>query len=110
MNNPFEQLFEKLDRIEGMVRELSISREQVIQPEENDLLTITEASRLIRLAKPTIYYLSANSKIPVIKKGKRLYFSKIELLSWINSGRRATIEDISAEAGSYVKQRKAGRY
>jgi excisionase family DNA binding protein len=76
---------------------------------EDDLITIDDASALIRLAKPTIYFLTSQSKIPVIKKGKRLFFSKIELLDWLKSGRIVTTEEINNQSREYIQKRKAFR-
>lgn len=109
LENPFQALFEKLDTIEQALQELKAI--QVVQPEspESDLLSISEASELLRLSKNTIYFLSSQSKIPVTKKGKRLYFSKRELLDWIKSGRRATTDELNSVAFSHVQKRKAFR-
>ncbi len=68
-----------------------------LQPEEDILLTIKEASELISLSVPTIYSLVHRAEIPVNKKGKRLYFSKFELKEWIKSGRRKTKEEVLNE-------------
>nr|WP_295877368.1 helix-turn-helix domain-containing protein [uncultured Chitinophaga sp.] len=77
--------------------------------ETKDLLTINEASSFINLAKPTIYGLVGQSKIPCMKRGKRLYFSRQELTTWIKSGRKKTAQDIEAEADNYLSgKRKRG--
>lgn len=77
--------------------------------ETKDLLTINEASSFINLAKPTIYGLVSQAKIPCMKQGKRLYFSRLELISWIKAGRKKTIEDIQEEADNYLfSKRKRG--
>ncbi|MCZ4245840.1 helix-turn-helix domain-containing protein [Pedobacter punctiformis] len=67
-----------------------------------DFLTIDEASKFLNLAKATVYTLTSAGKIPVIKKGKRLYFTKQELMNWLKKGRKKTIEEIEEEAASYV--------
>ena len=70
-----------------------------------DLLSIDEAVVLLNLAKPTVYNLVSSGKIPVMKKSKRLYFSCNELLNWLKSGRKKTIDEIEEEAKSYVANR-----
>ena len=70
-----------------------------------DLLSIDEAVVLLNLAKPTVYNLVSSGKIPVMKKSKRLYFSRNELLNWLKSGRKKTIDEIEEEARSYVAKR-----
>jgi predicted DNA-binding transcriptional regulator AlpA len=49
-------------------------------------------------AKPTIYNLVSERKIPHSKRGKQLYFSKRELLDWISSGKRKTAAEIQSAA------------
>ena len=53
-----------------------------------ELLTINEAAEYLSLATQTIYGLVNRSKIPFMKKGKRLYFSTSELKVWVKSGNR----------------------
>ncbi len=71
----------------------------------DQLLTIKETATLLSLSVPTIYGLVSRSEIPVSKQGKRLYFSKQELLDWIRKGRKKTNAEISAEAVNYVSKR-----
>jgi predicted DNA-binding transcriptional regulator AlpA len=52
------------------------------------------AMEVTGLAKPSIYGLIWRKEIPHYKKGKRLYFSKIELLNWIKSGRQKLRSEI----------------
>lgn len=82
------------------------------QPTEqpDQLLTIQQAAEFLNLTVPTLYgYVHAN-KIPVSKPGKRLYFSKHELLEWAKAGRKKTLKDIEAEADQYLtKPDKKGR-
>jgi excisionase family DNA binding protein len=51
---------------------------------------IALACEITGLARPTIYGLVAQSKIPNMKRGKLLYFSRKELTDWIRQGRRKT--------------------
>ncbi len=76
----------------------------------NDLLSINEASSFLHLAKPTIYGLVSQSKIPCMKRGKKLYFSKGELMTWLQQGRRKTTAELQEEAESYlIQKRKRGK-
>lgn len=58
-------------------------------------ISIDEASELIQKAKPTIYTLVREGKIPVCKRGKQLYFFEDELLAWIEKGRKSTYDDLT---------------
>lgn len=97
------ELFTKLDNIERLIES------QNNQPEADQLLTIQQAGELIKLTPPTIYGLVSKNEIPFSKKGKRLYFSKVDLINWIKEGRNKTIAEISNEANTYVKM-KGGKH
>jgi excisionase family DNA binding protein len=91
------QLFDKLEAIENLL----ISHNTPL-PEEDKLLTIREAAEILHLSVYTVYGLVQRSEIPVCKRGKRLYFSKMELTKWIMSGRKKTQFEIRAEANKYL--------
>lgn len=77
--NPFEHLDAKLDAILREIRnKSSISSEE--------LLSIDEAAKLLNLSKATIYGYTHNRLIPFKKISRRLYFSKSELIAWIERG------------------------
>ena len=56
------------------------------QPEQ--LLTIQEAAEFLSLTVPTMYSKVSKGELPVMKRGKRLYFSRTELLEYIKDGRK----------------------
>lgn len=77
-----------------------------INPEEDRFLTIEETSKIIDLAKPSIYGLVHKNKIPFHKKSKRLYFLKSEILDWIKSGKQATKSDLEIRANEYLSKNR----
>lgn len=83
------KLYEKMEHIEKM-----LSAFPQLQLQNDELLTIAEASQLLKLAIPTIYSKVSRNEIPVNKQGKRLYFYKSELIEWIRSGRVKTNEEV----------------
>lgn len=85
------KLYDKLLSIERMLKELRITNNLTDQ----DLLNIKQASELITLAIPTLYSKVSLKQIPFCKKGKRLYFSRMELLQWVNSGTKETTAEIT---------------
>ncbi len=51
---------------------------------EEELLTIDEVSRMLKLAKNTVYHLISSKRIPYIKLSPRVVrFSQAEILAWI---------------------------
>lgn len=71
-----------------------------------DLLTIKQAAELINLAVPTIYGLVGRSEIPVMKRAKKLYFSRRELESWVREGRRKTVAECAEEVRDDLKSKE----
>lgn len=100
--NAVSQLAEKLNQIEELIR----SQKNQPQVEEDKLLTIKEASELLHLTIPTIYGLVQRREIPVCKKGKRLYFSRAEVIEWIKTGRKKTNEQVDQATEGYLLKRR----
>lgn len=99
MTNPFEILESRLIRIENLLAELRQDiRSQKSTVDSDDLLTIDQISKQLNLAVQTIYGLVSRREIPVYKRGKRLYFSKKEILEWVKAGRIWTMNEIEADA------------
>lgn len=69
-------------------------------------LSIQEASRFLNLSVPTIYSKVSKGELPVMKRGKRLHFSSIELMQYIKEGRKKTNAEIEAEALTYLKKKR----
>jgi len=67
-------------------------------PVKDELLTIESAADLLSVTVPTVYGYVHQRAIPCMKRRGRLYFSKLELLAWIRSGRRSTTDEIKANA------------
>ena len=95
--------------IENSVRK--VISEKIFRPGNSEsigdkLLTIKQAAILLNLAVPTIYGLVHRSKIPYMKRNKRLYFSEKELREWIKAGRRQTIQEIRDDAAASLYQER----
>jgi len=73
--------------------------------QENDVIDIREASLYLGLAIPTIYAKVSERIIPHSKVGKKLFFSRKDLLAWIQNGRRKTVSDLETEANNYTKSK-----
>ena len=97
------QLHEKLMNIEQIL----LNQDNGLT-HEDQILTIQKAAELINLSVPTIYGLVQRRAIPVSKQGKRLYFSRDELIAWIKQGRKKTAQEISEEADAFIAKRKMG--
>ena len=67
-------------------------------PVKDELLTIESAAELLSVTVPTVYGYVHQRAIPFMKRRGRLYFSKVELLAWVKSARRSTVDEIKANA------------
>lgn len=97
---------EQLTTLMGDVFDAKITafQKQVSTPTTEVLYTIQQASEFLNLSVPTIYSKVSKGELPVMKKGKKLYFSSIELMQFIKDGRRKTNLEIEAEAVKYLKK------
>ena len=107
MDNPFKQLDDRLRNIEIALQAIS-KQEDHYHGAGEDLLTVEEAADFLPLSKPTIYCKCSRNELPYMKRGKRVYFSKEELLLYLKQGRRKTIEELQNEASENIVNKKGG--
>lgn len=84
MNNPFEIIEARLSNIENLLLDIKHAPPPLSNhPEGDELLNVLQVAELLNLSVPTIYGKVHNSEIPYSKQGKRLYFSRMEIMDWI---------------------------
>lgn len=101
MENPFDIILDRLDRIEKAIQNLNIG--EPIAP-VNELLDVKQVASYLKVTKSAIYKLTSMSVIPHYKNGKRLYFKKSDIDEWIFSKRIKTNDDIEKEAMEYIRK------
>ncbi len=84
----------------------NVNQPDTKQPEQ--FLTIQEAAEFLRLTVPTVYIKVHKGELPVMKRGKRLYFSKTELMDYLKAGRKKSNAEIEQEANAYLSKIKKG--
>jgi excisionase family DNA binding protein len=84
----------------------AVRNEQPTTDQPEQLLTIQEAAEFLSLAVPTIYSKVSKGELPVMKRSKRLYFSRTELLDYLKEGRKKSNAEIEAEAKAYLSNNK----
>jgi excisionase family DNA binding protein len=109
MENPFSQINERLSNLEQLISELTEQSKQAATNEGNDLLTIEEAGELLHLSKATIYSKCSLRELPYMKRGKRLFFSREELLAYLKTGRKRTLDEIQADAAGNLIKKEGGQ-
>ncbi len=95
------EIQQKLESIEQLLLELNKN-----QPETDKIFTVGEAADFLNLSTATIYGLVSKGELPVMKRSKRCYFSKFELIAYLKKGRRKTNQEIEAEAGEYLMKKR----
>jgi excisionase family DNA binding protein len=106
MINPFEVIEARLNNIETLLLDLKhLPKVQGEQPETDELLTVQDTAKFLSLSVPTVYTLISKGELPVMKRSKRCYFSKIELINYLKQGRRKTLEETATEANAYLKKK-----
>lgn len=106
MNNPFESIETRLSNIEVLLLSIKQTPEGNTQGETDELLTVQDTAKFLSLSVPTVYGLISKGEIPVMKRSKRCYFSKVELINYLKEGRRKTIAEITAEAEQFLSKSK----
>lgn len=106
MYNPFESIETRLSNIESLLQDLK-QIPQVQQASETDeLLTVQDTAKFLSLSVPTVYGLISKGELPVMKRSKRCYFSKLELINYLKQGRKKSAFEISAAADNYLRTKK----
>ncbi|HEY1196193.1 helix-turn-helix domain-containing protein [Flavobacterium sp.] len=103
-NISFEDLPKAVSYLAREIAEIKllIQNVQVFESKaKSNPIGIEEASRLVGKAKPTIYALVRQRRIPCYKYGKKLYFFEEELLEWISKGKKKTIQELESEVLKY---------
>ncbi len=95
------RLNSKLDKIEKLLLKKE-GQAETQEPEQ--LLTIQQAAYLLHLSVLTLYGKVHRNELPYMKRGKRLYFSKTELLDYIKAGRKLTNDELKSQAHEYLKK------
>jgi len=87
MQNPFEVLYNRLDRLEALLVERLPANNST--PNIAEVGGLSLAQEVTRLSKTRIYALVSARSIPHSKRGNKLYFNRAELLAWVNAGKRS---------------------
>ena len=70
---------------------------------QKNVLNFDEACRYTGIGKSYMYKLTSGQKVPHFKPfNKMVYFNRLELENWLQQNPVKTIEQIEAEAATYV--------
>jgi len=92
------QILEKLESIEKMLIEQNLLKKEV--------LNFTEAAVYLEVSHSHLYKLTSSGSIPAYKpNGKKLYFNRKELESWLLSNKQVSTNEVEQEADEYLMKK-----
>ncbi len=86
------------------IKQLLLQKTEDTKSDSDELLTVEDTAKFLSLSVPTIYGLISKGDLPMMKRGKRCYFSKKELIEYLREGRRKTNSEIKLEANNRTKR------
>ena len=95
--------------MQDIILEKLTNIENLLKGRDGRPLTFEEAADYLGLSKSYLYKLTCSNKIPHYKpQGKRLYFAKSELDTWLFRNPFKTTGKIEQEADDYIVNGKRG--
>lgn len=93
------KIYQKLENMEKLLTQ------KKKEPGQDQIMSAEECAAFLRLKVTTIYGLVSKGKIPKIKKGKLIYFSKKDIEAWLLSGKVKTPQEVAAEADQFLSKK-----
>jgi excisionase family DNA binding protein len=110
MELTFDQLPKAVSTLQETVNDIKRLLQEKSNPgpqvESDELLTVQDTAKFLSLSVPTVYGLISKGELPVMKRSKRCYFSKIELINYLKQGRKKTNAEIGAEAEKHINRKR----
>ena len=77
-----------------------LAKKDAEESNQEDILNAKEAAKLLDLSPATIYGKTHRNEIPFFKQGKKLLFSRAELIKWLKKGENPIAPILSTSAKS----------
>ena len=85
------------DLIQNSLRKVFGEQQGNQKQEQDEIFSVKQAAAFLNLAQQTIYGFTSKREIPFIKRGKKLYFRKSELKSWLMEGKKRSRSQLERE-------------
>lgn len=96
-----EKILERIIELEKLINKQEILLKKV--------LNLKEAANYLDISTSHLYKLTSRKEIPFYcPQGKRLYFKKEELDSWLTRNKNASIAELETKAANYIMNSKIG--
>lgn len=106
MENPFEIIIEKLTALETKLESIELGLNFKIGNQTCfEVMSLDQLCEYYGFTKSYIYKQTSLREIPHYKKGKRLYFKKLEIDEWLFKAKIKTMGELQREATKYSLKR-----
>jgi len=107
MENPFELIMQKLERIENLFLNHNVERAGNNKTKPySEIMSVQQLSDYLDLSKSHIYKKTSSREIPHSKRGKKLYFEKSVIDDWVLENKITTSDEIEQLAANYILNNK----
>nr|WP_321356666.1 helix-turn-helix domain-containing protein [uncultured Draconibacterium sp.] len=90
-----DEIIKRLERLERLIESQSINTK--------DVLNFNEACHYLELSQSHLYKLTSSGAIPHYKpNGKKIYFNRPELDTWLLRNRSTSKDEIEQQAADYL--------
>lgn len=108
--NLMKKMDKRLDYIESLIKsDTTIRTGEVLINNDDKVLSVMEVSKLLGLAKATIYSKVSRRELPHMKRGKILYFSEKEINEYIKGGKVLSNTEIDEISRNYIGNLKPNK-
>jgi len=91
--------------IESAVEKAILQSSKNETTQSDTFLDVDQAASFLGIAKATLYGKCSKLSVPHFKKGKKLYFHQSELIEYLKSGKRKTIQDIQKNVNTLLSEK-----
>jgi len=106
MENPFLVISNRLSNIENLLLNANLQNQKTTEHKDDELLTTEQTAEFLSLSKFTLYGLINRREIPCMKRSKRVYFLKKDLLEYLQQGKMKTVSEIQSDAETFLSNKK----
>lgn len=105
MSNPFEEIAERLQRIEDLLSDIKRQQAEpvVTKNEAPRVMTIEQLCEHFGVKKGTIYKLTSERAIPHSKRGKKLFFDRVKIDAWLLERQMLTNADVEQKVEKFLR-------
>ena len=95
IHSKMDEIIKRLERLERLIESQSINTK--------DVLNFNEACQYLELSQSHLYKLTSSGAIPHYKpNGKKIYFNRPELDTWLLRNRSTSKDEIEQQAADYL--------